>query len=686
MMKKLMACLLAALMLCGTLATALAQDAAGVGDGMVTIYGFTPVPDYIGVQRGTSLTVGSNTELDGFFGTDMWGNNTATLDCRALLQGYATVASTRTLGLALNGRALSSVNTTFEANGDRTYVLEISQDLLYNNSQPITAKDYVFSVLLAGSPFIQAIGGTSGAYNHIVGYEEYNLGRANVISGVHLLSDYSFSLTVAAKYLPYFYGLAMLSITPYPMSVIAPGCDIVDNGAGAEIVAAADAATVTGNGFTPGEFSVQMLRETMMNPETGYVFNPQVTSGPYYLESYNKDTHTAAFRINEVYLGNYEGQKPHIESIIIKPVKNDTMITEMQNGEVDLLNKVSNIVPVTEGLDLADVQQAVQRVNYPRTGFAFLSFACEDEEGPTSHVAVRKAISLCFDKQELVNETVGASNGIPVYGYYGLGQWMLQQNFARDEAAGKEELLVSEAMGQFVTNKDMAAAEQLLVDDGWVLNETGAPFTKGTDKVRYADIDGTLTALQINWAKSAESASGTATENALRPAFEELGIALEVTEMPFSEMLRHYYRQKERTYNMFFLATNFEYIFDPYYTFNTNDIYQGLMNTTGLRDEELMARAWAMRVTPTNEMRTYVESWLAFQARWVDVMPMVPLYSNVYFDFYPKDLQNYNITDFQGWAFAIPYAYFAEEPLDLVYLDGALSTGTTGDSVTLPDN
>ena len=46
-------------------------------------------------EEPVEITVGSTNQLSGFFFTDMWGNNTADIDVRALLHGYSTVAMSR---------------------------------------------------------------------------------------------------------------------------------------------------------------------------------------------------------------------------------------------------------------------------------------------------------------------------------------------------------------------------------------------------------------------------------------------------------------------------------------------------------------------------------------------------------------------------------------------------------------
>ncbi len=664
-MKKVFSLLLTLSLLLGC-AVSLAEE-AGSSD-MLIISSFPPVVDTIGVQAGTEITVGLTTPMSGYFATELFGSNTADMDVRALLHGYSTVAMTRTLGMSIDGNAIQNVETQPMANGNRVYTITIQDNLVYNNGQRITAKDYAFSVLLCGAPAIHEIGGTPLGMSHILGNDAYMDGLTNKISGVRLLSDTTFSVEVSAAYLPFFYGLGMLNIQPYPISVIAPGCDVYDDGDGVYLGASPEAAALTGAGYTPGEFSAAMLRETLLNPETGYILNPRVTSGPYMLESYDSDTHTAVFTVNPNYLGNYESQKPHIERIVFTCVTADTMFEKLQSGEIDLLNKVAGMENIQAG-----IAAGTKQVQYLRTGLTFLAFACE--LGPTASQSVRLAIAASLDKRLIADEIVGSYYGMPVFGYYGLGQWMFNQRFDADTDKRLPAVDTREFVDTLEVQKDLAYAKELLVDDGWTLNAEGAAFVEGTDTLRYRSENGALVPLTIHWAKTEGSAIADRLEVLLRESFAELGIGLETTEMAFDDILPHYYRQEERTYNMLFMASNFNYIFDPYYDYNTADVYQGMINTSGLKDEKLMTLALDMRETVPTDMHSYIVKWMAFQSRFAEVMPLVPLYSNLYYDFYANTLQNYNITLHPGWALAIPYAYIGETPVDATRVE----TGDSGD-------
>jgi len=612
------------------------------------LYTVDPIEDLVGFQPGTELTIATTTEMAGYFATDMWGNNTADMDVRALLHGYATVAWIRTLGMALDGVPINDIQIQELPNGGRVYTFNLNQDLVYNDGSPITAKDYLFSVLLSGATQLSDIGeglvsGEPRDLDHIAGYLAYRNGESTVLSGLRLLNDNSFSIEISGTYLPYFYGLAMLNITPYPMAVIAPGCDIADDGAGAYIT---------------GDFTSELLQKTLLDPETGYVFNPRVTSGPYQLESYDAATHTAVFTANQRYLGNFEGKKPSIEKIIFTSAANADMAKLIQNGDVDIVHKVVDQQAYLELISLVQTGDIGLPLNYPRSGFGFIAFACE--EGPTASTAVRNAIARAIDKEEFVASTFVDSLALPVYGYYGLGQWMIGQTM---EVNG-EVLTMSEILEASGMAKDLEESKKMLADDGWNLNAQGAKYVEGTDAVRYRKAqDGTPEALAINWAKIKDNATADSIRALVEPAFKELGIELTITEMTLSEMLPYYYRQTDRTYNMFNLASNFTYVFDPYYDFHTEENYHGLVNSSGLADEKLMALAWDLRRTDAKDMEGYVTKWLAFQQRWIEMMPMVPLYSNVYFDFVANDVQGYAVQNFSTWSLAVPYTYIADEPI-----------------------
>lgn len=615
-MKKLTSLLLALAMLLSLGLSAGAEAAGTPGDGE------------------TPFVVGSLTQMSGHFFTDRWGNNTSDMDIRALIHGYSTIAWNSGGDVAVDTSVVEKAEATLDGQGNKTYTFTLHRDLAYNDGTPITAKDYVFTALLLSAPQFAALGVAPTTMEHIAGYERYAEGSP--FAGVRLLDEYTFSLTIKGEYLPYFYELAYVEVEPYPMAMIAPGCQVTDEGNGASIT---------------GPFTEALLREAILTPDTGYLFHPTVTSGPYTLTSFDSDTKEATLAINPLFKGAADGSKPTIEPLVFRHVTADTMMDELLRGEVQLINKVSDFKSITLGTTLMG-QQLVGASTYFRSGMSFLSFACE--MGPTQHPEVRKAIALCVDVEAFVAEFLTEDFARPVYGYYGLGQWMAQE--AQTTLAEN-----------WPYHTNINTAKMLLEEGGWNLNSEGQPYDATRDSIRYRlGEDGELEALVVKYAYAKDSQGGEMLAAIAARGLEEAGIGLESEALAFDSLLAHYYRQEDRTFHVMHLATNFNLIFDPYYAFSTSPMYQGVFNTTGIQDEQLMALAQDLRRTEAGDTDTYMEKWLRLQARWVEVLPMVPLYSNTYLDFYVSDLQNYAPNANWSWGQALLYAYMGQPGEDAI--------------------
>ncbi|MFQ9344744.1 MAG: ABC transporter substrate-binding protein [Coprococcus sp.] len=64
-------------------------------------------------------------------------------------------------------------------------------------------------------------------------------------------------------------------------------------------------------------------------------YKAPVVCGPYKLKSVDLTTETVELEINEEYLGTYDGTKPHIQTIISKPVADETIRDEFEKGTID---------------------------------------------------------------------------------------------------------------------------------------------------------------------------------------------------------------------------------------------------------------------------------------------------------------------------------------------------------------
>ncbi|MDL2205505.1 ABC transporter substrate-binding protein [Eubacteriales bacterium OttesenSCG-928-N13] len=571
------------------------------------------------------LRVGVTTRIGGHFFTERWGANTSDIDIRELIHGLNTVSWEQDGHHVLNQTVVQKLAASVDENGDQVYTISINPGLSYNDGTPINANDYAFSVLLQSSPQFDALGSTPIGMDYIVGYEDYQQGKP--FAGVRVMDDETFQLTINQAYLPNYYEITMLNVVPYPIHVLAPDCAVKDDGEGA---------------YIDGPFTEELLQQTIIGDGEGYLYKPYVTAGAYQYVSYDPDTSIAEFAKNEHFAGNFKGVKPTIDKITMQYIPAEQALDAVLNGELDVVNKISDGSIIERGTQLA-LDGKISKLDYMRTGLSFIAFACE--MNPTQSVNVRKALAHCVDVNAVNYEFTGGY-GVPVYGYYGVGQWMVARS--QDDLA------------QYAYTLDPNLAIELLVADGWTLNEVGEPYDDENGGIRHKLMDGQLVKLSLKWAQSEGTAMSDVLSKNMIDYAQSAGIELLIEKLPFDELLKHYYRQVDREYNMFSLATNFNLAYDPYPTFHTGDAYQGEANKTGLQDEELMNLALDMISTKVNDDEAYVQKWLAFQARWNEMQPMIPLYSNIYFDFFRNDLQNYHSNAYVSWATAVVDAYIGE--------------------------
>lgn len=635
---KRLAALVLALMMIFT-ATSLAEEAVGQNPGSESAGG--TLPQYAEENK---LVVGHTTAMNGNFTTPMWGNNTADLDVQALLNGYNLIRWDGSQGsFGVDTSVVSGLTVYDDAEGNRTYLMALCNDLMYSDGTTITAYDYAFSVLLSVAKEIEAIGGNTENYAGILGMEEYKAGTAPALKGVRVLAENMLSITISAAYRPFFYEMGLMLCNPMPMHVIAPDCQVKDNGEGVLI---------------EGPFTSEMLRQTMLDPATGYVSHPAVVSGPYQLVSF--DGVTAEFTINPYFKGTEEGVLPSIQTLVFTLAENATMIDKLASGEFGLLNKVLQVESINQGvMQTASGDFAMKA--YPRIGQSYISFCCE--KPALQSQAVRQAIALCLDKDQLVQDYAG-SYGLRVDGYYGLGQWMYQLvNGALEidpEIQGDQDWDSLSLEGMRIYDLDVDEAVALLEEDGWTLNQQGEAFTPGTDAVRCKDIDGVLTALDFTLIYPEGNTIAASLQESFAANLAQAGIQVTLEPVEFTTLLDMNYRRVQRDCDMIYMASNYTVVFDPSPNFDPADAQTGHLNTTAIADEELYRLAMDMSHTEPGDVYGYMVKWIAFQEYYAQALPAIPVYSNVYMDFHTACLQNYQVSEKVTWSQAIVDAYFSD--------------------------
>ncbi len=698
-MRKHLSLLLALTMLL----SALPAMAGGEPDGIHT-------PDIVRWDK-DELVVGHPTVTKGDFFTEMFGNDTADIDVRAMLHGYNIIHWDENQGVYLfDESVVKDVLNVTDKLGNKTYYIELYDDLYYSDGSPITAWDYAFSLLLMMSPEVEQIGGKIYRAEHILGYNEYLTGALPYLTGVGVLDDYQLAITLDHEFLPYFFELGLLLCAPYPIKVIAPGCKVMSdgledygNGYGYGIYIANEDPSVAEPVYT-----ADLLRQTILDPETGYNSHPSVVSGPYTLLGYDGvtlhfernpyfkgvplKTYKSGDEPNGIWViegttlmdGNSEAQpaliKPSIEKVAFTLANNDTMIKDIQSGKLDLVNKVVYGPTIDEGR-----AAGLKNKDYPRIGLSFLTFTYE---WPTVHdMQVRQAIAWCMDRDALTREYC-KGYGVRVDGYYGIEQWeyllathKMEYPINFEDEEDKEDDRHYQGVhlhtetdyekaarlwdglsldNLTVYHVDTAKANVLLNDAGWTLNEKGETYTPGSGDIRSKMVDGELVSLDL----SMMYPEGNHIVDHLQEYFIDnlnaCGIRLTLVPTPMQDLFYSYYRETERTTDMIYLATDFHVIVDPSITYSTDTTANHqIWNNTYSDDERLYYLAVEMRKTDPRDVFDYVSKWVAFQERYNEVLPTIPIYSNVYYDFWVPNLSNYIITGHVTWSQAILESSFS---------------------------
>ncbi len=577
-----------------------------------------------------TLYIGSLTRVSGDFFTGMWGKNTSDMDIRMLIHGYDTIYWLEDETVQTNPRVVKALQWSKAENGDPVATIELHRDLRFSDGSALTARDYVFSLLLEASPLIAELGGQVAYMDQLRGTMEYATGESPVLSGVRLLSDYKYAIQIRAESLPYYYQNALLHALPYPMAVIAPGCEVKDDGEGAYIT-----------GMT-----VELLNRTINDPETGYRSHPTVSSGAYRLVSYDPANGVVEFERNPYFKGSYDGQKPSIPRIVLTWTRNQTLLDDLQSGKLDLVNKISAAQSI-KAVSAPAVWGSISTASYPRRGLGELVFGAD--QPLTSSVLMRQAIAHMTDRQGLVSSFLEGF-GEPVYGFYGMAQWMPQLR--------KADL---KSLDLYAYDQDKALA--LLKEDGWTLNAEGGDYDPAQGGLRHKMIDGQPVPLQLRMAITPQNMAADYIAERLSGNLAALGGELQVSEMAMNEMLLNYYHQKheDRRFDLYFLGTNFDMVYNPYFNFHTDEMYHGVYNTTGIKDEKLMQLADELRRTEPGNHALFLNRWFALQQRIAEVLPMVPLYSNTYYDAFGKQLKNYHPERYDSWSLAVLYAFMSDE-------------------------
>ena len=614
------------------------------------------------------VVIGTSTEASGDWAYSAFVRNPNATDkaVMTLTDDMSTIDSDQHGDYGINKTVVKSYERIEEENGNVTFKFVINDGLKFNNGEAVTAENFVAWTMFLVSPAGKEMGVVSATYNMLPGGLAYRNGETNVLSAVRLYDEKTFSITIAktgedgeTSYLPYYYDIAYAGMQAVNLTYwFGEGWSVKDDGEGVYFVNA-----------DGKEFTAETVGDTVTAGR--FATGNRVTAGPYNLVSYDQSSGEIVLEVNENYNGNFEGQKPGIQKLVIVKTSDDTVMDMITTGQIHIYSGIADGSEVNAVLDLIDAGTInSSTTQYDRAGYGYFGFACD--LGPTQFTEFRQAIAYLLDRVEFA-QTFCKGWGSVVHGPYCTAFTMTAKTD------------IEKKINHYDYNPEKAV--ELLKQAGFVYNADGSDYVDGSGEVRYAKVteeqakyydsfnkvlaDGTiLMPATVNWASSEGNAVSAllSTMLANSDATKAAGVSIVKTEMTFPELLNYMYRQDAYgiggdysmpTYNMFNLATGYNGgVYDESYNWTTDPEYieQGY-NVQHLYDKELdkLSMDMVYGVEPGDEA-TYLSLWEKYIIRWNELLPMVPLYSNVYVSVYPNTIDNYAEDSFWGFERAILYA------------------------------
>ena len=614
------------------------------------------------------VVIGSDTEASGDWAYSAFQTSPNATDNEVvkLTDDLLTVDTDQHGDYVVNKTVVKSYERIEEENGNVTYKFVLNDGLKFNNGEAVTAQDFLAWTMFLSSPAGKEMGVVSAAYDQLPGGVAYRNGETNVLAGLRLFDDKTFSVTILktneagdTDYLPYYYDLGYAAMRGVNLTYwFGEGWSVKDDGEGAYFVNA------DGKEFTAANVGDAVTAAR-------YATSDRVTSGPYNLVSFDQSSREIVLEANENYNGNFEGQKPGIQKLVIVKTEQDTVMDMIATGQIQIYSGIGDGAQVNAALDLIEAGTIDSSyTTYDRAGYGYFAYACDF--GPSQFVEFRQAVAYLLDRNEFAQTFCQGWGGV-VHGPYCTAFSMTSKTD------------IDKKVNHYDYNPEKAV--ELLKQAGFVYNADGSDYVDGSGEIRYAKVtaeqaqyydnfnkvlaDGTiLMPATLNWASSENNSVSAllSTMLANSEATKNAGVSIVKTEMTFPELLNYMYRQDAYgiggdysvpTYNMFNLATGWNAgVYDFAYNWSTDPTYIEMgYNVQHLYDEELdqLSMDMVYGVEPGDEA-TFLELWEKYIIRWNEELPMVPLYSNIYVTVYPNTIDNYAEDSFWGFDRAILYA------------------------------
>lgn len=429
--------------------------------------------DWTSEKEDNSIIMGNTTDLSGKFRYATFGGTNpgaADLDVQNLSTGLETVATTKEGGFEWNPTVVKSHEETMNEDGTRTYTVTIYDDLKLSDGTPVTVKNYVVFPMVFSSPVgVAAAGKDHQSGMTLEGFKTFNTydgtegSGTKELAGLRMIDDYTYSITVAADYVNYFYAITYAGLSAYDVSLWIGDADVKDDGNG--VYFTDDFYAKEGDKYVMADHIVTASQNT----DTTYPY-----SGPYVVKSYDSADKSAVLELNPNFKGNYEGVKPTIAKVVYKKIVSSTQLEDLKAGTLDVIAGITGGDETNEALALADGSDGKYvYTHYSRAGYGKLGFRAD--YGPAQFTEVRQAIAYCMDRAKFAKDFTGGYGGV-VDGPYYSGSWMYK-------AAVDQGMILN----AYATSVDSAI--EVLTEGGWVYDAEGNDYVEG---VRYKKIPGDI--------------------------------------------------------------------------------------------------------------------------------------------------------------------------------------------------
>lgn len=654
--------------------------------------------------------LGSTTELGGDFRWPGFGGSSAGAsdqDINRLTAGYSTMETNQGGAYVWNETVVKSHSETENEDGTYTVTIELNEGLTFSDGSPVTAANYVAGILAFSTQVSVGAGHSGKSGQSFVGYSDFYAYTgeegtgSKVFAGVRMLDDYNFSLTVSSDFYPYYFAYTYAAVSPDPLGlVLGEGVEVKDDGEGC---------------YLSDSFYEKNGDEYVKAAEIAanrYDVSKYPFSGPYVISNWDASTKEATLTINPEFQGNFEGQKPSVETIVYVKIIEETQLDQLKTGGVDVLSGITGGDSTKAALEVVDGENFAE-VHYQRAGYGKIEFECDF--GPTMFPEVRQAIAYLLNRTEFCQAFTGGY-GVVVDGPY-------SPDFDMWRAVEDDIELID-----YTFSPDNA--KKVLEEGGWIYNSKGEPFVEGAggvDSVRYkklteeeanaldiygndagnktfksvantdnityetVEINGEYyMPLAINWFGSTPNPVTDLLSTTLANSSDlaSVGMVIRATAGDFTTLLGNIYRDPSMgyagtpIYGMFNLATGwnsavYDYAFnwssDPswgdYSSNKVKDPYdaafpydqaaekltyeEAMAASDGKLGMDYLSMAMVYNATTVDE---YNEWWMAYIERWNQLIPDIPLYSNYYYDVYNANIENFETSPFFGPARAILYS------------------------------